>query len=122
MPKRRYKSKWHRYGSIVGVLLAAIGGVIMILLGITTLVGQTTPINTILPNFISIPPELNFLWSTLTIICGIAVLIVTIHQKPHEEDIIVWMILSALLAILGGTIGGLIIFGGVLIYLLIYMI
>jgi len=54
--------------------------------------------------------------------CGIAVLFVTIHQKPHEEDIIMWMILSTLLAILGGTIGGLIVFGGVLIYLLIYMI
>ncbi|MFX1282649.1 MAG: hypothetical protein ACFFB5_03305 [Promethearchaeota archaeon] len=122
MPKSRYKSKWHRYGMIVGVLLTAIGGVIMILLGIVALVNQTTPINAILPNFISIPSEVNMLWGVLTVVCGIAILIVTIHQKPHAEDTIVWMILSALLAILGGTLGGLITFGGVIIYLLIYVI
>lgn len=107
---------------IVGVLLTAIGGVIMILLGIVALVNQTTPINAILPNFISIPSEVNMLWGVLTVVCGIAILIVTIHQKPHAEDTIVWMILSALLAILGGTLGGLITFGGVIIYLLIYVI
>lgn len=122
MPKRRYKSKWHRYATITGVLLAAIGGVIMIILGVIALVGQTTPINTIMPNLITIPPELNILWSVLTIVAGIAVLIVTIHQKPHEEETIVWMILSAVLAILGGTLGGLITFGGVLIYLLVYIL
>lgn len=122
MSKRRYKSKWHRYGTITGVLLAAIGGVIMILLGIIALVGQTTPINTILHNFISIPPEFDILWSILTIASGFAVLLVTIHQKPHEEDTIVWMILSALFAVLGGTLGGLITFGGVLIYLLVYIL
>ena len=122
MPKRRYKSKWHRYGTLTGVLLAGIGGVIMILLGVIALAGQTTPINTIIPNFISIPPELNILWSVLTIVSGSAVLIVTAHQKPHEKDTVVWMILSAVLAVLGGTLGGLITFGGVLIYLLVYII
>ncbi|MFX0125568.1 MAG: hypothetical protein ACFFAE_18240 [Candidatus Hodarchaeota archaeon] len=122
MPKRRYKSQWHRYGTIAGVLLAAIGGIIMILLGVVALTGQTTPLNTFIPNFISIPSEFDILWSILTIVSGIAVLTVTVHQKPHEEETIVWMILSAILAVLGGTLGGLITFGGVLIYLLVYVI
>ena len=122
LPKRKYKSKWHRYGTITGVLLAAIGGVIMILLGVTALVSQTTPFNTVVPTFISIPPEFDFLWSILTIVSGVAVLLVTAHQKPHAEETIVWMILSALLAVLGGTLGGLITFGGVLIYLILFVI
>ncbi|UCG90591.1 MAG: hypothetical protein JSU57_02350 [Candidatus Heimdallarchaeota archaeon] len=122
MPKRRYKSDWHRYGTVAGVLLAAIGGVIMILLGIMALLDQTTPIYMLLSNFITIPSEFDFLWSIVTIVCGIAILIATVHQKPHEEDTIVWMIVVVLLAILGGTLGGLITFGGVLIYLLVYVI
>ncbi len=122
MPKRRYKSKWHRYGTVAGVLLVAIGSVFMILLGVLALFDQTTPNNLLLSNFISIPPEFNFLWSIITIVCGIAILAVIVQQKPHEEDTIVWMILSALLGILGGTLGGLIIFGGALIYLLVYIL
>ncbi|MFX1507462.1 MAG: hypothetical protein ACFFDC_15370 [Promethearchaeota archaeon] len=122
MSKRKYKSKWHRYGTITGVLLAAIGGVIMILLGVIALTGQTTPSNTIMPNFITIPSELGILWSILTIVSGVAILIVTIHQKPHSKDTVIWMILSAALAIIGGTVGGLITFGGVIIYLLLYVI
>ena len=94
----------------------------MIILGIIALFDQTIPKNMVIPNFISIPLEFDILWSILTIVAGIAVLIVTIHQKPHEEETIVWMILSAVLAILGGTLGGLITFGGVLIYILVYII
>lgn len=94
----------------------------MILLGVLALFDQTTPNNLLLSNFISIPSELDFLWSIITIICGIAILAVTVQQKPHEEDNIVWMILSALLGILGGTLGGLITFGGALIYLLVYIL
>ena len=94
----------------------------MILLGVLALFDQTTPNNLLLSNFISIPPEFNFLWSIITIVCGIAILAVIVQQKPHEEDTIVWMILSALLGILGGTLGGLIIFGGALIYLLVYIL
>jgi hypothetical protein len=122
LTKRKSKSKWHRYGTIAGVLLASVGGVIMILLGVTTLIDQTTPSNTIIPNFFSIPPEFAFLWSVLTIVSGIAILLVTIHQKPHSKDTVIWMILSAILAIIGGTVGGLITFGGVIIYLLLYVI
>ena len=122
MPKRKYKSKWHQYGTIIGVLLAAIGGVIMILLGVIALADQTTPLNSIVPTFMNIPPEFDFLWSVLTIVSGVAVLIITAHQKPHAEETIVWMVLSALLAVLGGTLGGLITFGGVLIYLILYII
>lgn len=121
MPKRKYKSKWHKYGTITGVLLATIGGVIMILLGVMALARQVTPINTIVPTFISIPSEFDFLLSILTIVSGVAVLLITSHQKPHTEETIVWMVLSTLLAVLGGTLGGLITFGGVLIYLILYI-
>ena len=94
----------------------------MILLGVTALIDQATPSNAIIPNFFSIPPEFVLLWSVLTIVSGIAILLVTVHQKPHSEDTVIWMILSAILAIIGGTIGGLITFGGVIIYLLLYVI
>ena len=122
MPKRRYKSKWHRYGTLAGVLLTVIGSVFMILLGVVALLDQTAPRYLLLSNIISISPEFDILWGVVTIVCGIAILVVTVHQKPHEEDTIVWMILAAILAILGGTLGGLITFGGALIYLLVYIL
>ncbi|MFX0183527.1 MAG: hypothetical protein ACFE95_10640 [Candidatus Hodarchaeota archaeon] len=123
MAKRRYKTKWYRYGTIIGVLLVAIGGVIMILLGVTDLLNQSaeTPFFFV-ANFVQIPTELAFLWSVLTIICGVVILVFSAQQKPHEQDTLAWIIVAALLGILGGTLGGLIVFGGALIYFLLYLL
>jgi hypothetical protein len=123
MTKRKYKSKWHRYGSIIGVLLVAVGGVIMILIGVTEFFNQSAGSSFLLAaNFIELPAELSFLWSILTIICGIVILVFSVQQKPHEEDTLVWVIVAALLGILGGSLGGLIVFGGSLIYFLLYIL
>ncbi len=119
MPKRRYKSKWHRYGTLAGVIVAALGGVIMILMGVIAFLDQTAPDAFLLSNYVFISQDLEFVWSIVTIICGIAILVITTQQRPHEKDTLVWIIVSALLAILGGTVGGLITFGGALIYLLV---
>ncbi|MFX0052687.1 MAG: hypothetical protein ACFFAJ_13935 [Candidatus Hodarchaeota archaeon] len=123
MTKRRYKSKWHRYGTIIGVLLVAVGGVIMILFGVTDIFSQSTGSTFLLAaNFIQLPTELSFLWSILTIICGVVILVFSVQQKPHEKDTLVWVIVAALLGILGGSLGGLIVFGGSLIYFLLYIL
>jgi len=123
MAKRRYKTKWHRYGTIIGVLLVAIGGVIMILLGVTDLLNQSTGSAFLfVANFVHLPAEFSFLWSILTIICGIVILVFSVQQKPHEQDTLAWIVVAALLGILGGTLGGLIVFGGALIYFLLYFL
>lgn len=123
MPKRSYKSKWHGYGIIAGVLIVAVGGVIMILLGVLALFNVSPPSYILLANIIPLPAELAFLWSIMTIACGILILGIIIKQKPHERDVIIlWIIASALLGVLGGTLGGLITLGGAIIYLLVYAI
>ncbi len=94
----------------------------MILMGIIAFLDQTAPAAFLLSNYISISQDLEFVWSIVTIICGIAILVITTQQRPHEKDTLVWIIISALLAILGGTVGGLITFGGALIYLLVYLL
>ncbi len=123
MPKkRRYKTKWHRYCTIIGVLLVAIGGIFMILLGTEAFLRQAAPETYFLSNFITLDDNISFLLSIVTIICGIGILIATVHQKPHSEETIVWIIIAALLAIIGGTLGGLVVFGGALIYLIFYFL
>jgi hypothetical protein len=123
MPKRRrYKTKWHRYGTVIGVLLVAIGGIFMILLGVEAFLRQAAPETYFLSNFITLNENISFLLSIITIICGIAILIATVHQKPHSEDTVIWIIVAAILAIIGGTLGGLVVFGGALIYTIFYLL
>ncbi|MFX0171677.1 MAG: hypothetical protein ACFE9L_07145 [Candidatus Hodarchaeota archaeon] len=123
MTKREYKSKWYRYGSIIGVLLVAVGGVIMILIGVTEFFNQSTGSTShFAANFIQLPTDLSFLWSFLTIICGIVILVFSGQQKPHEKDTVAWVIVAALLGIFGGSLGGLIVLGGSLIYFLLYIL
>lgn len=94
----------------------------MILMGLIAFLDQTAPDAFLLSNYVSISQDLEFVWSIVTIVCGIAILAITAKQRPQEKDTLVWIIVSALLAILGGTVGGLITFGGVLIYLLVYLL
>lgn len=123
MSKRSYKSKWHRYGTITGVILVAVGGVIMIILGVLALLSVSPPDNMLLVNINLVPAELAFVWSILTILCGILILGIVVKQKPHEKEVrIFWIVFVALLGILGGTLAGLITFGGVIIYLLMYVL
>lgn len=122
MSKRKYKTKWHRYGTVIGVLLVAIGGLFMILLGIQALFDESIPKTILISTYITLSSEFTFLWSLVTISCGIVILLVTVQQKPHSQDTLAWMIVSALLGILGGTLGGLITFGGAIIYLLVYVL
>ncbi|MHA1969117.1 MAG: hypothetical protein ACW964_15125 [Candidatus Hodarchaeales archaeon] len=123
MPKqRRYKTQWHRYGTIIGVLLVALGGLFMIIVGIEAFLRQAVPDTFFLSNYITLDENLSFLLSLVTIVCGIAILVITVHQKPHSQETVVWVILAAVLAIIGGTLGGLITFGGALIYAIFYFI
>ena len=123
MPKqRRFKTQWHRYGTVIGVLLVAIGGLFMIILGVEAFLRHGIPETFFLSNYITLNEDLSFLLSLVTIVCGIAILVITVHQKPHSKETVVWVILSAVLAIIGGTLGGLITFGGALIYTIFYFI
>lgn len=123
MPKqRRYKTQWHRYGTIIGVLLVTLGGLFMIIVGIEAFLRQAAPDTFFLSNYINLDANLSFLLSIVTIVSGIAILIITVHQKPHSQETMVWIILTAVLAVIGGTLGGLITFGGALIYAIFYFI
>ncbi|WP_455140776.1 hypothetical protein [Candidatus Hodarchaeum mangrovi] len=122
MTKRRYKSKWHRYGSLISVVLVALGGLFMILYGVIGLLKQTAPETYFLLNYISLSVEFMIFFSMVSIIAGIGILVVSVQQKPHEKKTATWMVIAAILGVLGGTIGGLIVFGGVLIYFILYLI
>ena len=122
MPKRRYKTQWHRYCTVIGVLIVAVGGLFMIIIGVDALFREVVPDTHFLVNFINLDNDLVFLFSLVTIVCGIAILVATVHQKPHSEDTVIWILLSAILAVIGGTLGGLIVFGGALIYAIFYFI
>ena len=122
MPKRRYKTQWHRYCTVIGVLIVAVGGLFMIIIGVDALFREVVPDTHFLVNFINLDNDLAFLFSLVTIVCGIAILVATVHQKPHSEDTVIWILLSAILAVIGGTLGGLIVFGGALIYAIFYFI
>ena len=123
MPKqRRYKTQWHRYGSIIGVLLVTFGGLFMIVIGTQAFLGQSALDTFFLSNYITLDANLSFLLSIVTILCGIAIFVITVHQKPHSQKTNVWIILTAVLAVIGGTVGGLITFGGALIYVIFYLI
>ncbi len=122
MPKRRYKTQWHRYCTIIGVLIVAVGGLFMIIIGVDALLREVVPDTHFLVNFIDLNNNLAFLFSLVTIVCGIAILVATVHQKPHSEDTLIWILLSAILAVIGGTLGGLIVFGGALIYAIFYFL
>lgn len=122
MTKRRYKSKWHRYGTVISILLVALGGLFMILYGVIGLLNQTAPDTYFLQNYITLDPGLMVFLSLVSIIAGIGILVVSVQQKPHEKKTATWMVIAAILGVLGGTIGGLIVFGGVLIYFILYLI
>jgi uncharacterized membrane protein len=106
---------------MLSILFIAIGGIIMILIGITDFLSQAIGSN-FLASIIQLPNELLFVWNIVSILCGIAVLLIIVQQKAHEEEALVWVIVSLLLGILGGTLGGLIVFGGTLIYLLLFIL
>jgi hypothetical protein len=122
MTRRKFKNKWHRYGSILGVILVALGGLLMLLYGAISLLEQTTPDPFFLSSYISLNSNISFLFSIIPIIVGILLLVITARQKHYNKDTIKWMVAAGLLAVLGGTLGGLIAFGGALIYFLFYII
>ena len=122
MTQRRYKTQWHRYGSIIGVILVALGGLFMLLYGVSSLLDQTTPNPFILATYITLNTDIAFLWSIVPIIVGIALLVITARQRHNEKETFTWMVVACIFAVLGGTLGGLIAFGGAIIYFLFYLL
>ncbi len=120
MTHRRYKTKWHRYCTILAVILVALGGLIMLLYGVIAFLNQNIPDPFFLASYIALGADLQFLWSIVSILVGVIILITTAKQKPHVQETRGWMMIALLLGILGGTLGGLITFGGGLIYFIIY--
>ncbi len=119
MVRRKHKTKWHRYCTFLAVILVALGGLLMLLYGVTAFLNQTTPDPFFLGTYISLGTDLQFLWSIVSILVGILILITTVKQKPQSQETRGWMMIALLLGILGGTLGGLITFGGSLIYFII---
>jgi hypothetical protein len=122
MTRRSYKTKWHRYCTILAVILVALGGLIMLLYGVIAFLGQNVPDPFFLATYIDLGGNLQFLWSVVSILVGVIILITTVKQKPHVQETREWMMVALLLGILGGTLGGLIAFGGGLIYFIMYFL
>jgi len=119
MTRRKFKTKWHRYCTILSVVLVALGGLFMLLYGATAFFNRSVPDPFFLAAYISLGIDLQFLWSIVSILVGIIILITTVKKKPHFQETRSWMMIALLLGILGGTLGGLITFGGSLIYFII---
>jgi hypothetical protein len=122
MTQRKYKTKWHRYCSTLGTIITALGGLFMLLYGTVALVNQNIPDPFFLATYLSLTPDLQFLFSIISIIMGILILGITIKQNPHQKETMTWMVLALLLGIVGGTLGGLITLGGTLIYIIFYFL
>ena len=122
MTKRRYRTKWHRYCAVIGVILTALGGLIMLLYGVIGIVEQTIPTPFLLSSYLTLNDELTFLLNLVPIIIGIFILTITARKNVHEKETAKWLVVAFLLAVLGGTLGGLITFGGILIYFIAYFL
>jgi len=94
----------------------------MILFGAITFLNQSSPELYFLSNYISLPDELKFLLNLVTILSGIVILVITTKQKPYDNKTPKWVLISAILAIIGGTLGGLIAFSGAIIYFILYFV
>ncbi|MFW9854213.1 MAG: hypothetical protein ACFFFG_04105 [Candidatus Thorarchaeota archaeon] len=122
MTRRHYKTRWHRDGTIIAVILAALGGLLQILFGVEGLIGQRSPTYFYIGSLIHLPADLIIIYAVVPIVCGIIVLAITFKQQPHKNDELVWMIITAIVGVLGGTLGGLIVLGAVFIYIILYFI
>ena len=122
MTQRKYKTKWHRYCTTLGVIITALGGLFMLLYGTVALINQNIPDPFFLAVYLSLSSDFQFLFSIITIIMGILILGITIKQNPHQKETITWMVVALLLGIVGGTLGGLITLGGTLIYIIFYFL
>jgi RsiW-degrading membrane proteinase PrsW (M82 family) len=120
MTRRRYKTKWHRYGTVIAVIFAALGGLLQILFGIESLLGQKIPPYFLIGSLLQLPSELALFYGIVPIACGIVVLAIVIKRQPQKNEELVWMVITALVGILGGTLGGLIILGAIFIYIILY--
>ncbi len=122
MTKRRYKTQWHRYCTVLGVILVALGGFLMLLYGVTSLLNETLPSPFFLASYISLNEDIQYIWSIVPIIVGVVLIVMTVRNDMHAKETLNWMIIAFLLAVLGGTMGGLITFGGALIYIIMYFL
>jgi len=122
MTRRKFKTKWHRYCTNLAVILVTLGGLLMLLYGVSAFLSQSVPNPFFLATYFSLGTDLQFLWSIVSILVGVIILITTVKQKPHIQETRGWMMINLLLGILGGTLGGLITFGGSLIYFIIYFL
>jgi hypothetical protein len=107
---------------MLGVLLVALGGLLMLLYGVTSFLDQTVPNPFFLTSYISIEENIQYFWSIVSIIVGIVLIVITIRNDIHAKETLSWIVIAFLLAILGGTMGGLITLGGALIYLIMYLL
>jgi hypothetical protein len=122
MTQRKYKTKWHRYCSTIGHIITALGGLFMLFYGAVALINQNIPDPFFLASFIQLESSFLFLFSIISIILGILILVISIKQNPHQKETMTWMVLALLLGVVGGTLGGLITLGGTLIYIIFYFL
>ena len=94
----------------------------MLLFGIVALINQNIPDSFFLASYLSLTPDFQYLFSIISIIMGILILIITVKQNPHQKETVTWMVVALLLGVVGGTLGGLITLGGTLIYNIFYFL
>lgn len=122
MTKRTYKTKWHRYCTVIGVIIVALGGLFMLLYGVVALMEQNAPTPFLLATYFSLSIEFQFIYSLISVGTGALILVITAKNNPHMKETQTWMVVAFLLGIIGGTLGGLMILGGVLIYFIVAII
>ena len=93
MTQRRYKTKWHRYCTVLGVLLIVLGGLLMLLYGVVSFIEQTVPNPFFLDSYITVDANIRFLWSILSIIVGGVLIVFTIKHDIHAKETLNWIII-----------------------------
>jgi hypothetical protein len=94
----------------------------MLLYGVIGIVEGTIPSPFLLSSYLTLNDDLSFLLNLVPIIVGVFLLTITARKNVHEKETAKWLVIAFLLAILGGTLGGLIAFGGILIYFIAYFL
>jgi len=110
----------------IGRILGAVGGLIMIILGIITLIeaGDLFQFNLQLFDFNIISGAVQgnlVVMAIVSIICGI-IAVYGYKSLNGEGDLLVWAIIYIVLGLIGGTLGVLLLFIGGVVLLLDYFI
>ncbi len=119
MGRRRYRTKNEDTVAKIGEVLVALGGVFMLVLALQGILNRSSSRYGV-QLFTNIDP---LLYGIISLVCG-ALLIFSVYanEKGTIDNDVIFVILTLVLEVIGGTTGALIAFAGTIIYMLVFII